>query len=152
AGRPAQLARGTAGAGPQSANPHRVTAVQPDPGAQDRTEPSELLGPVLGVALGRNLCSGRPGPRLLSPAAIPRAGRSLTAFATRIAEACGVGGETVGDAERALGVRVLAVGGNTAIARDTVLASRTELLLYGDVSGLQRSAPRRPTIRSHKLV
>ena len=76
----------------------------------------------------------------------------LTGFATRVAESCGVGGETVRDAERALGVRVLAVDGNTAIARDTVLAGRAELVVYGDIRGLQGGAPRRPTERSHQVL
>ena len=69
----------------------------------------------------------------------------LTGFATRIAKDCGVGGETVGNAERLLGTRVLAVDGITAPARDMVLAGRAELVVYGDVAGLQGSAPRRPT-------
>ena len=76
----------------------------------------------------------------------------LTGFATRIAESCGVGGETVGDAEQVLGARVLAVDGKTALARDTVLAGRAELVVYGDVTGLQSSAPRRPAARSHPAL
>ena len=41
-------------------------AVQPDPRAQDRTEPSELLGLVVGVAFGRNLCRRRRSTPLAS--------------------------------------------------------------------------------------
>jgi Trk K+ transport system NAD-binding subunit len=71
----------------------------------------------------------------------------LTGFATRTAQSSGVGGETVAGAERLLGVRVLAVDGNTEFARDAVLASRAELVVYGDVAGLQGSTPRRPAVR-----
>jgi voltage-gated potassium channel Kch len=76
----------------------------------------------------------------------------LTGFATRIAGSCGVGGETVGDAERVLAVRVLAVDGKTELARDMVLAGRAELVVYGDVAGLQSSTPRRPAARSHPAL
>ena len=76
----------------------------------------------------------------------------LTGFATRIAESCGVGGETVGSAERVLRARVLAVDGKTAIARDTVLAGRAELVVYGDVAELQGSAIRRPTARTQQVL
>ena len=61
----------------------------------------------------------------------------LTGFATRIAESCGVGGETVAGAERVLGARILAVDRKTGLSRDTVLAGRAELVVYGDVTGLQ---------------
>jgi hypothetical protein len=76
----------------------------------------------------------------------------LTGFATRVAESCGVGGETVGHAESALGARVLAVDGKTAPARDTVLAGRAELVVYGDVAKLQSSAQRRPPVRTHPVL
>ena len=76
----------------------------------------------------------------------------LTGFATRIAESCGVGGETVVGAERILGVRVLAVNGKTEFARDVVLAGRAEMVVYGDVAGLQGSAPRGPATRSHPAL
>ena len=76
----------------------------------------------------------------------------LTGFATRVAGSCGVGGETVGDAERALGARVLAVDGKAAPARDTVLAGRAELVVYGDVSELRASAQRRPAVRTHPAL
>jgi Trk K+ transport system NAD-binding subunit len=76
----------------------------------------------------------------------------LTGFATRVAESCGIGGETIRDAERTLGVRVLAVDGKTTIAYDTVLAGRAELIVYGDIAGLQGSAPRRPIVRPRQAV
>ena len=76
----------------------------------------------------------------------------LTGFATRIAESCGVGGETVAGAERVLGARILAVDGKTELARDIVLAGRAELVVYGDVASLQSSIPRRPAARSHPAL
>jgi len=76
----------------------------------------------------------------------------LTGFASRIAGRCGVGGETVAGAERLLGARILAVDGETGLARDTVLASRAELVVYGDVAGLQGSAARRPAARTHPAL
>ena len=76
----------------------------------------------------------------------------LTGFATRIAESCGVGGETVVGAERVLGARILAVDGKTEFARDMVLAGRAEMVVYGDVAGLQGSAPRGPATRSHPAL
>jgi Trk K+ transport system NAD-binding subunit len=76
----------------------------------------------------------------------------LTGFATRIAESCGVGGETVAGAERVLGARILAVDGKTELARDIVLAGRAELVVYGDVASLQSSTPRRPAARSHPAL
>jgi len=76
----------------------------------------------------------------------------LTGFATRIAESCGVGGETVAGAERVLGARILAVDSKTDLARDTVLAGRAELVVYGDVAGLQGGTPRRSATRSHPAL
>ena len=54
----------------------------------------------------------------------------LTGFATRIAESCGVGGETVAGAERVLGAHILAVDRKTGLSRDTVPAGRAELVVY----------------------
>ena len=76
----------------------------------------------------------------------------LTGFATRGAESCGVGGETVADAERVLGARILAVDSKTDLARNTVLAGRAELVVYGDVALLQGSTPRPPALRSHPAL
>jgi Trk K+ transport system NAD-binding subunit len=76
----------------------------------------------------------------------------LTGFATRVAESCGVGGETVASAERVLGARILAVDGKTAPARGAVLSGRAELVVYGDVAGLQNSTPRRPAAWRHPAL
>jgi Trk K+ transport system NAD-binding subunit len=71
----------------------------------------------------------------------------LTGFATRIAEDCGIAEHTVVQAERALGVRILAVDGTTEPDRHKTLASRAELVVYGDVAKLESIAPRRPLTR-----
>ena len=76
----------------------------------------------------------------------------LTGFTTRIAESCGVGGETLADAEQVLGARILAVDGNTELPGETVIAGRAELVVYGDVAGLQGSAPRRPVARTRSML
>jgi len=68
----------------------------------------------------------------------------LTGFAIRIAEDCGVGGDTVEQAERVLAARIIAVEGEIDFSRDAVLADRAELVVYGDIARLQGSAPRRP--------
>jgi voltage-gated potassium channel Kch len=49
-------------------------------------------------------------------------------------------------------MRVLAVDGKTELDRDMVLAGRAELVVYGDVAGLQSTAPRRPAARSHPVL
>ena len=51
-----------------------------------------------------------------------------------------------------LGARILAVDGKTDLARDTILAGRAELVVYGDVAGLQGSTPRRSATRSHPAL
>ena len=91
-------------------------------------------------------------PACFSGLQFPEPDGPLTGFATRVAESCGVGGETVAGAERVLGARILAVDGKTGLSRDTVLAGRAELVVYGDVAGLQSSAPRRPAARSHPAL
>jgi Trk K+ transport system NAD-binding subunit len=76
----------------------------------------------------------------------------LTAFATRVAESCDIGGETVAGAERILDARILAIDGTTGFGREMVLAGRAELVVYGDVAKLQTSAPRRPIARTHPAL
>ena len=75
----------------------------------------------------------------------------LTGFATRTAASCGVGGETIAGAERLLGVRILAVDGTTELSRDMALAGGATLVVYGDLAGLQSSAPRRAARRHPAL-
>src|SRR5256714_11918404 len=47
----------------------------------------------------------------------------LTGFATRIVADCGLDGDTVAQAEKVLGVRIIAVDGNTDISLEAVLAA-----------------------------
>jgi Trk K+ transport system NAD-binding subunit len=71
----------------------------------------------------------------------------LTGFATRIAADCGLDGETIAHAERALGVRIIAVDGTIDFASDAVLAGGAEIVVYGEISVLQRTAPVRTAPR-----
>src|SRR5690349_4242025 len=54
----------------------------------------------------------------------------LTGFATRIAKECGIVGDTVAQAERVLGARIIAVGGDTNIPRHAILSEEAELVVY----------------------
>lgn len=76
----------------------------------------------------------------------------LTGFATRIAEDCRVDGETVAQAERVLGARIVAVDGATDFLRDAVLSGGAELVMYSEIARLQDSAPRRPLARPHPAI
>jgi Trk K+ transport system NAD-binding subunit len=74
----------------------------------------------------------------------PEPAGPLTGFAARIAEDCGVAGNTIAQAERVLAARIIAVDGATDLPRDAVLSDGAELVVYGDIATLQASAPRRP--------
>ncbi len=76
----------------------------------------------------------------------------LTGFATRIAENCGVGDLTVAQAEQNLSARIVAIEGEAAIAHDAVIAPHSELVVYGDLGKLQRSAPSTPVLRSRATI
>ena len=76
----------------------------------------------------------------------------LTAFAARVAERCGVAGNTVLAAEQALGARIIAVDGKTEFARDAVLAAQADLVIYGDVTELQNTSPRLPLERARPTI
>ena len=65
----------------------------------------------------------------------------LTGFATRIAENCGVDGDTVAHAERVLGARIISIDGVTDFSDDTMLAGRAELVVYGEIATLEATAP-----------
>src|SRR5262245_45045386 len=71
----------------------------------------------------------------------------LTGFATRIAEDCGVAGDTVEQAEQVLASRIVAVDGATDFSREAVLAEATELVVYSEIATLQDSARRRAPAR-----
>jgi voltage-gated potassium channel Kch len=64
----------------------------------------------------------------------------LTGFALRTAGY----DETVADAEAALGARIVAIDGNTAIAGDDAIQPGARLIIYGAIDQLLQSTPRRP--------
>jgi voltage-gated potassium channel Kch len=76
----------------------------------------------------------------------------LTGFATRIAEDCGVGDCTVAEAERVLGARIVAVEDTVDPAGDAVLPDGAELIVYGEITTLEASAPRRPIPRRNPAL
>jgi Trk K+ transport system NAD-binding subunit len=71
----------------------------------------------------------------------------LTGFATRIAKECGIVGDTVAQAERVLGARIIAVGGDTNIPRHAILSEEAELVVYGAIATLHGSALLRSSAR-----
>jgi voltage-gated potassium channel Kch len=72
----------------------------------------------------------------------PQPDGPLIGFAKRTAAACGIGGNTVANAERALGARILAVDGRTDVRRNAKIPDHAELVICSKVSGLLDSAPR----------
>jgi Trk K+ transport system NAD-binding subunit len=76
----------------------------------------------------------------------------LTGFAMRIAEDCGVDGDTVAQAERVLAARIIAVDGTTDFPREAVLSGRAELVVYGEIGKLQGSASRRTVARARPAI
>jgi Trk K+ transport system NAD-binding subunit len=76
----------------------------------------------------------------------------LTGFAIRIAEDCGVAGDTVAQAEHVLGARIIAVDGAIDLSRDTVLAGEAELVVYSEIAALQASAPPRSVPRRRQAI
>ncbi|HKM69743.1 MAG TPA: NAD-binding protein [Stellaceae bacterium] len=85
-------------------------------------------------------------PSCLRGLQFPEPDGPLTGFVTRIAESCGVPGDTIAQAERVLGARILAVDGKTGFAREGVLAGRAELVVYGDITRLESTAPLPPVV------
>src|SRR5882762_214329 len=61
----------------------------------------------------------------------------LTGFATRVAESCGVEGDTIAQAERVLAARIIAVDGATDLRGEAILPDRAELVVYGEIAKLQ---------------
>src|SRR3954452_8294509 len=66
----------------------------------------------------------------------------LTGFATRVADNHDVAGRTSAEAERALGVRLIAIDGDTEIRRDAPIAPGARLVVFGTIDRLLESAPR----------
>jgi Trk K+ transport system NAD-binding subunit len=71
----------------------------------------------------------------------------LTGFAVRIAQDCGVAGDTLEQAERILAARIIAVDGATDFPRDMILGGEAELMVYSAIATLQASAPSRSMLR-----
>ncbi len=71
----------------------------------------------------------------------PQPDGPLTGFVERVAGEEGIVGRTVGEVEAALGARVIAVNGDTAIGRDARIPWRARLCLYGTIEQLMHSAP-----------
>jgi Trk K+ transport system NAD-binding subunit len=68
----------------------------------------------------------------------------LVGFARRNAGACRVAGMTVAAAERQLAARILAVDGDTDVAREATLAAEAQLVLFGEIAALRDTTPRPP--------
>lgn len=83
-------------------------------------------------------------PACFYGAQFPEPDGPLTGFAKRLAGDCRVAGFSVAEAERALSARILAIDGETGIARDRGLAARSELILFGEIAALQGLAPPLP--------
>jgi Trk K+ transport system NAD-binding subunit len=67
----------------------------------------------------------------------------LTGFASRTVDACGIEGLTLGEAERVLGARIIAVDGATGLGPEARLASRAEIVVYGEIRRLETTVRRR---------
>jgi voltage-gated potassium channel Kch len=68
----------------------------------------------------------------------------LTGFAYRAADRSDIAGHSVGEAEAALGVRIVALDGETTIDRDDTIASGAQLIVYATMEQLLESTPRQP--------
>jgi Trk K+ transport system NAD-binding subunit len=66
----------------------------------------------------------------------------LTGFAGRLADPGDVAGRAIAEAERALGLRIVAIDGATDLDRDCTIAPGARLVVYGAVDNLLASAPR----------
>ena len=74
----------------------------------------------------------------------PDRGGPLTGFAYRTADRGNIAGQTVAEAERALGARIVAVDGATDIGPDDPIAATAHLIVYAAVDRLLASTPQRP--------
>jgi len=72
----------------------------------------------------------------------------LTGFAYRTADRTDIAGQSVGEAEAALGVRIVALDGETDIGSDDTIAPGTRLIVYGAMDQLLLSTPRQPAPQS----
>src|SRR5438067_7624458 len=70
----------------------------------------------------------------------------LTGFAMRLADSDRIAGRTVGEAEHALGARILATDHDTEIAGEKPIAAGARLVGYGTLARLPAAAPRPPRL------
>jgi voltage-gated potassium channel Kch len=71
----------------------------------------------------------------------------LTGFAAGTAERFGIAGRGGADAEVALGLRIVAVDGNTDLGPDAVISPAARLVVYGAVERLLAATPQPPISR-----
>ena len=76
----------------------------------------------------------------------------LTGFARRVADQAGVAGQTVGEAERRLGARIVAVDGETKIDPEAAIGPRARLIVYGEVKRLLASTPGAPVFTERRAL
>ncbi len=74
----------------------------------------------------------------------PERAGPLTGFAYRVADSADIAGHSVGEAEEALGVRIVALDGETKIGRDDSIAPGTRLIVFAAMEQLLASTPRQP--------
>jgi voltage-gated potassium channel Kch len=76
----------------------------------------------------------------------------LSGFAARDADRDGVAGRSVAEAERALGARIVALDGETAISRNDTIAPGTKLIIYAAINRLLASTPWHPAAQRPALA
>jgi len=76
----------------------------------------------------------------------------LSGFAARVADGDDIAGRSVGDAERALGARIVALDGDTGIGRDDTIAPGTRLIVYAAIDRLLASTPWQPAAQRPGLA
>src|SRR5207248_9816989 len=81
-------------------------------------------------------------PSCLRELQFPEPDGQMTGFTVRAADGGDAAGRTHAEVERAWGVRLVAVDGETQIRRDAPIAPGARLIVYGALDRLQESAPR----------
>ncbi|HTV90460.1 MAG TPA: NAD-binding protein [Stellaceae bacterium] len=83
-------------------------------------------------------------PSCLRGLQFPEPDGPLTGFAARLAEAAGVAGLTIAEAEAAFGARIIALDGATDFEPAKAVAPDAQLIVFAPLDRLLDSAPRRP--------
>ena len=84
-------------------------------------------------------------PSCFSGLQFPEPDGPLTGFVIRLANDTTIAGRTVAQAEHALGARIVAVDGDTAIGADCTIPRGAKLVIYGTMARLLASSPRQPS-------